>query len=91
MITVFVSGFLFAQYMTDTGPTKNMDYQRPDFKPKAAMVKDTSMLYDEKTEQQIKAYYKLRSDPEARKRSTWYRFFFPLDADYSVTPNPWSN
>ena len=46
MLTCFVSGFALAQYMTDTGALSNREYQRPDFKPKAAMVKDTSTMYD---------------------------------------------
>lgn len=44
--TVFVSGFVFATYMTDPGKTKNKDYNRPDFKPKAAMVKDDVLQTD---------------------------------------------
>lgn len=46
LLTCFVSGFALAQYMTDVGALSNREYQRPDFKPKAAMVKDTSTMYD---------------------------------------------
>ena len=89
--TVFASGFLLAQFMAPWDGFANREYQRPDFKPKAAMVKDTSMHWDDQANEQLKKMYKYRSDPEARKRSTLYRFFFPLDADYSVEKNPWAN
>ena len=45
MVMMF-SGYCLAHTMTDQGRLKNRDYSRPDFKPKAAMVKDDSMLYD---------------------------------------------
>ena len=67
----------------------NRDYSRPDFKPKAAMVKDTDMLYDQQSVDQINALYRGRRDPEDTKKGTLYRFFFPLDANYGVNKNPW--
>lgn len=44
--------------MTDGGPMSNREYTRPDLKPKAAMVKDESMLYDQKSLDQLNKLYK---------------------------------
>ena len=44
--------------MTDVGPMSNREYTRPDFKPKAAMVKDESMNYDQKSLDQLNKLYK---------------------------------
>ena len=89
MLTCFISGVALATYMTDKGAMANREYQRPDFKPKAAMVKDTSGMYDQKSMDQINQLYKVRKDPEGTKKSSLYRFFFPLDANYSTNRNPW--
>ena len=46
-LTVFTSGYMLANYMTDQGRFLNPDYTRPDFRPKAAMVKDQSSNYED--------------------------------------------
>lgn len=89
LITCCASGFALATYMTDQGALSNREYQRPDFKPKAAMVKDHSAVYDQQQAAQLKQLYKVRDDPEEIKKSSLYRFFFPLDASYETNRNPW--
>ena len=44
--TCFLTGFCLATYMTDTAPLRDADYTRPDFGPKAAMVKEHIPRYD---------------------------------------------
>jgi hypothetical protein len=39
-VTVFCTGTILARYMTDDSRLQNKFYNRPDFKPKAAMVKE---------------------------------------------------
>merc|ERR1739838_1107893 len=51
-----LGGFAFASYMTDN-KIRNEWYSRPDFKPKAAMVNDTSTLYDDKVFAQMKGEF----------------------------------
>ena len=104
--TCFITGFALAKYMTDTGRLRNRDYTRPDFKPKAAMVKDTSSQYDTQALSQLQQAYSgyqdpgivnsttfanhPHLDPSNKRKSTHYRFFFPLDANYSTQTNPYS-
>ena len=49
---MFISGFTFARLYTDDSPMKNQYYTRPDLKPKAAMVKE-STEYDPVVYQQM--------------------------------------
>jgi hypothetical protein len=28
---------------------------------------------------------------QEKKKSAWYRLFYPLDADYNVKENPWAH
>ena len=42
-----------ATYMSDNSKLRNSWYTRPDFKQKAAMVKDESMIYDEAALKQL--------------------------------------
>ena len=48
------------------------------------------MLYDEQHVAQLNSLYKSKRDPEDTKKSTLYRFFFPLDANYETKRNPYS-
>jgi len=50
---MFIGGFTLARYMVDDAPLNDQFYTRPDFKPKAAMVNDTSMYYDDEAYQQL--------------------------------------
>ena len=42
-----IAGLLLANKMADDSKIQNKTYDRPDFAPKAAMVNDTSMYYDD--------------------------------------------
>ena len=105
--TCFVTGCALAVAFTDTGKMRNRDYTRPDLKPKAAMVKDSSALYEPRALSQLQQSYVINdrgtgivnsttfaNDPELepsnRRKSTAYRFFFPLDANYSTYTSPYS-
>jgi hypothetical protein len=46
-VTCFLTGTFLARYMVDSSRLQNKFYNRPDFKPKAAMVNETD--YDEET------------------------------------------
>ena len=81
--TCFIVGNLLAGYMTDTSRLSNEWYTRPDLKPKAAMVKDDSMLYEADVVNQMKQqHYNTVTDDH--KKSNWYRMLFPLDANYDT-------
>lgn len=46
-LTVVAGGFIFAYYFTDASIMRNKWYTRPDFAPKAAMIRDEdNVLYD---------------------------------------------
>ena len=82
-------GFLFARHYTDEGVrTGNQWYNRPDLKPKAAMV-DTQESIMERTMKKDQ-YMVLKKEGEG-KRSPIYRFFFARDADFTVKENPYAN
>ena len=81
------AGYCFANKMTDDSKIQNHLYDRPDLKPKAAMVKDTSMYYDDEVyNQMIQANYKKDGNNEYKK-SSLYRLFRPLTADYNTKSN----
>ena len=81
-----LAGLLVANRMADDSKIKNHLYDRPDLKPKAAMVTDTSMYYDDEVYNQMKkANY--NSEKGDFKKSSLYRLFRPLNADYNTTDN----
>ena len=51
LLTMAIGGFMLARYKVSDAPLNDQYYTRPDFKPKAAMVKDQSMYYDEEVYQ----------------------------------------
>ena len=77
-------GFLFAFAINEReGARSNLHRNRPDLKPYPAMVKpDEEDDVPLQTMQQ--ALYKKHRVGNDVKQSSWYRFFFPLDADFSV-------
>lgn len=84
--TCFIVGNLFAGYMTDSSRLSNEYYTRPDLKPKAAMVNDQSMLYEDAVlKQMYQANYNTRGDDH--KKSNWYRILRPMDANYDTLEN----
>ena len=73
--------------MADDSKIKNHLYDRPDLKPKAAMVNDTSMLYDDDVyKQMLQSNYNTEKSSEYKK-SSLYRLFRPLNADYDTKDN----
>ncbi len=64
-------------------------YTRPDHKPFPAMVAREDMDIGERQiyETHYQSYRNQRYK-EDKKNRTWYRLFFPLNADYSVNRNP---
>ena len=75
---------------TVSGNQKRDDwYMRPDMRPYPAMVPKEEMDITEKT-MRMAHYQSFRNEEykKDKKHGTWYRLFFPNDADYSVTRNP---
>ena len=91
MMTCAVGGFIFAYYTTDQRQMVNQWYNRPDLKPYPAMVPRECMDVTERTilEAHSIKFQNLRAKEE-RKKSAWYRLFFPNDADYNVKENPYA-
>ena len=46
MYTCAFFGICLANYMTDANKLKNQNYNRPDLRPKAAMVKDEDREFE---------------------------------------------
>jgi hypothetical protein len=89
-ITVFIGGFSFAHYTTSTRQMLNTWYNRPDLKPFPAMVPMKEESITEKTAKKAHYhYYRKQYNQEEKKRTAWYRLFFPLAADYTVKRNPY--
>lgn len=66
-------------------------YSRPDLRPFPAMVPKEYLDITERSA--YEAHYKSFRNEKAkedRKSRSWYRLFFPNDADYSVKKNPYS-
>ena len=76
-----------ANKMTDDTKLKNEWYTRPDFKPKAAMVNDSSMNYDATAMAQLKQQAYASEQSKEYKKGSWYRIFRPLNADYNIQDN----
>ena len=87
-IGLTITGGLFAAYfMPDDNKLRNEWYTRPDFKPKAAMVKDESMIYDKQVMTAMKSTNYNENAADERKKGSLYRFFRPLNADYNTVDN----
>lgn len=85
-----VAGCIVANKFTDDSALSNQYYTRPDLKPKAAMVKEStdydSVAYQQMLQQNY-TQYKTNKAGEDKKKSPWYRLFRPLDADYETKVN----
>lgn len=70
---------------------KDAWYSRPDLKPFPAMVPKETMDITERTlyETHYQTFRNKQYESEKKKR-TWYRLFFPNDADYTVSNNPYT-
>ena len=89
--TAILCGYLFAQYTVDPAmKAQNGWYNRPDFKPKAAMVH--SVEDDDASIRSMKqqSYQKHRNIGNERK-GVLYRYFFTQDADFELKENPYRN
>ena len=83
-----MAGLIFAKYSVNSEYYRNLEYNRPDYKPFPAMVAQ-DQNDDTKESMMISNYasYKNKRDTEDRKRSGWYRYLFPQDADWTVRKN----
>ena len=90
--TCVAGGMLFAFLTTDGNYQRDEWYMRPDLKPFKAMVAKEDLDVTEKTAYESH-YQSFRNKmyKEEKKNRTWYRLFFPLNADYSVKRNPYSD
>lgn len=86
----FIGGYLFASYTVDSHIMKDPWFTRPDLKPFPAMVPKEELDITERTmlEAQYQTY-RNEKFAETKKHRTWYRLFFPNDADFSVNRNPY--
>src|SRR5450830_1789830 len=84
-LVVFAGGCAFANMTTSENQKRDAWYTRPDLKPFPAMVPKETMDITERT--MIETHYQSyrnKAYADDKKHRTWYRLFFPLDADYSV-------
>ena len=89
-LTCIVGGYIFA-YMTVDGQqiAQNGWYNRPDFKPKAAMVPEDE---DDVTKQSmLRNVYNKHSNLGDEKKGMFRRYFFSKDADFNLKYNPYRN
>lgn len=90
--TIFTGGILFAYATTDRRIGRDEWYSRPDLKVFPAMVAKEDMDVTERTAYESKYQsYRNKEWAQDKKNRTWYRLFFPLDADYSVNKNPYAH
>ena len=86
-----LAGYCLANKMADDSKIQNHLYDRPDLKPKAAMVNDTSMYYDDAVYNQMKKEHYNSEKNSEFKKSSLYRLFRPLTADYNTHENEYVN
>lgn len=89
--TTLFCGAVFAFWTLDERQVRDAWYSRPDLKPFKAMVPKQDLDITERTmyEAHYQSYRNQRYKDEKKNRS-WYRLFFPLNADYSVNRNPYA-
>ena len=88
-LTCFIGGVTFAYATVNTKQRIDPWYSRPDLKPFPAMVPKEELDITERTA--LEAHYQSfrnQAYKDDKKQRTWYRLFFPNDADYSVQGNP---
>ena len=88
---IALGGITFAYWRTDESLVTDEWYSRPDKKPFPAMVAKEDMSITERTmyETTYRSWRQKKYKDEKKHRS-WYRLFFPLDADYSTERNPYA-
>jgi hypothetical protein len=85
-------GLLFANLTVSKDIMNDPWYSRPDLKPFPAMIPKEDI--DPMDRQVLEAHYqKYRNErnKELRKKSSWYRLFFPNNADYTPVENPYAH
>ena len=86
LLASLTMGFIFAyNVVQDDGFRSDKYKNRPDMKPYPAMVKQDD---DITTQTMYQSLYKKHSG-RSYKQSSWYRFMFPNDADFTVKTNPY--
>ena len=89
--TALLAGYLFAQYTVDPAmKATNGMYNRPDFKPKAAMVQSVEDNDVSMTSMKQQTYQKHKNLGDAKK-GVFYRYFFTQDANFELKENPYRN
>ena len=89
--TAVVGGFLFAYATVDAGvKSQNGWYNRPDFKPKAAMVEE-NFENDPTHRSMLNQTYTKHRNLGNEKKGILYRYFFTQDADFELKENPYRN
>jgi hypothetical protein len=89
--TCILGGYLIGSYSVNENQKKDAWYARPDKKPFPAMVAKEDLDVTERT--MLEAHYQSfrnKEYKEDKKHRTWYRLFFPNDADYTVHRNPYA-
>lgn len=81
--TFVTCGFIFATWVTDSSNLADDWYTRPDFKQKAAMVKEPTHIDDAAYQQMLQHNYSKYKIQHQNKSSSLYRLFFARDADWS--------
>jgi hypothetical protein len=85
--SAIVLGYCFAHCITDnTQKSQNQWYNRPDLKPKAAMVHDPQ--FDHSHDTMLKGQYNYNKERKG-KASALYRYLFARDADFEMKENPY--
>ena len=89
--TALLGGFMFAQMTVNPSlKAQNGWYNRPDFKPKAAMVKSIEELEVSHTSMLQQSFQKHRNLGNEGK-GVLYRYFFTQDANFELKDNPYRN
>lgn len=89
-----VAGYVLAKWYCDWRPASNQWMNRPELKPYAAMIPDEyqgkdTVAYKTMLEQEY--WSQRQKDGKAdTKRSSWYRYFFANDADFTIKSNPYA-
>ena len=89
LITAAVGGWFFAYMTVDHAMLEgNSWYNRPDFKPYPAMVKQ---VHDDTEQSMLRNQYKKHMNLGDEKKGILYRYFFTKDADFELKYNPYRN
>ena len=89
-LTCIVGGYIFARMTVDSQQiAQNGWYNRPDLKPKAAMVAEDEN--DVTKLSMLRNVYNDKTNLGDEKKGFFRRYFFPKDADFNLKYNPYRN